>query len=215
MRLPTLPIIGWMRDYDRAWLRLDVLAGITVLALLVPEGMAYAQLAGMPPQAAFYAAPIGLLAYAILGTSRQLVLGACLKFPVLSRGGANSTVSALASGAITTTGPPPAPPRRPAPGAVGAAVAGAFEGAAPAVGVGASTGSAPSTVIVAATAAQSTRAICLSFIWFASWGSVRLNIVETLAQGKSIDRKDVAMSSEDFWFLARLQRKRRFEKPCN
>ncbi len=69
-----LPILNWLPFYERAWLRGDVLAGLTVLALLIPEGMAYAEIAGMPPQTAFYAAPIGLLLYAIFGTSRQLVV---------------------------------------------------------------------------------------------------------------------------------------------
>ena len=69
-----LPILAWLPKYQRAWLRTDLIAGLTVVALLIPEGMAYAQIAGVPPQAAFYAAPIGLLAFAIFGTSRQLVV---------------------------------------------------------------------------------------------------------------------------------------------
>lgn len=69
-----LPIFGWLPKYQRTWLRTDLIAGLTVVALLIPEGMAYAQIAGMPPQTAFYAAPIGLLAFAIFGTSRQLVV---------------------------------------------------------------------------------------------------------------------------------------------
>ena len=69
-----LPILTWLPKYDRSWLRLDLIAGLTIVALLVPEGMAYAQIAGVPPQTAFYAAPIGLLAFAIFGTSRQLVV---------------------------------------------------------------------------------------------------------------------------------------------
>lgn len=69
-----LPILTWLPSYQRAWLRPDLIAGLTVVALLIPEGMAYAQIAGMPPQTAFYAAPIGLLAFAIFGTSRQLVV---------------------------------------------------------------------------------------------------------------------------------------------
>jgi high affinity sulfate transporter 1 len=60
--------------YDRSWLRGDIIAGITVVALLVPEGMAYAELAGMPPETIFYAAPAALVLYAIFGTSRQLVV---------------------------------------------------------------------------------------------------------------------------------------------
>ncbi len=69
-----LPILRWLPKYERTWLRTDLIAGLTVVALLIPEGMAYAQIAGMPPQTAFYAAPIGLLAFAIFGTSRQLVV---------------------------------------------------------------------------------------------------------------------------------------------
>lgn len=69
-----LPILSWLPRYDRSWLRPDVIAGITVVALLVPEGMAYAELAGMPPETIFYAAPAALLLYAIFGTSRQLVV---------------------------------------------------------------------------------------------------------------------------------------------
>lgn len=42
------PILGWLPKYDRSWLRSDLIAGLTVMALLVPEGMAYAELAGMP-----------------------------------------------------------------------------------------------------------------------------------------------------------------------
>ena len=69
-----IPILAWLPQYQRAWLRPDFIAGLTIMALLVPEGMAYAELAGMPPQTVFYAAPIGLLLYAIFGTSRQLVI---------------------------------------------------------------------------------------------------------------------------------------------
>ena len=69
-----LPILSWLPKYDRSWLRTDIIAGITVTALLVPEGMAYAELAGMPPETIFYAAPAALLLYAIFGTSRQLVV---------------------------------------------------------------------------------------------------------------------------------------------
>ena len=68
------PILGWLPNYNRAWLRPDILAGITIVALLVPEGMAYAELAGMPPETSFYAAPAALLLYTIFGTSHQLVV---------------------------------------------------------------------------------------------------------------------------------------------
>jgi high affinity sulfate transporter 1 len=69
-----IPILAWLPKYQSKWLQPDIIAGLTIMALLVPEGMAYAQLAGMPPQTVFYAAPIGLVLYAIFGTSRQLVI---------------------------------------------------------------------------------------------------------------------------------------------
>jgi MFS superfamily sulfate permease-like transporter len=78
-----LPILGWLPQYRSKWLRLDFIAGLTIMALLVPEGMAYAQLAGVPPQAAFYAAPAGLILYAIFGTSRQLVVAVSSAVSVL------------------------------------------------------------------------------------------------------------------------------------
>jgi high affinity sulfate transporter 1 len=86
------PILGWLPGYNRKWLRTDLIAGITVTALLVPEGMAYAELAGMPPETIFYAAPAALLLYAIFGTSRQLVVVVSSVQAVMSY----SIVSALA-----------------------------------------------------------------------------------------------------------------------
>jgi MFS superfamily sulfate permease-like transporter len=79
-----IPILTWLPHYQSKWLRLDFIAGLTIMALLVPEGMAYAQLAGMPPQAAFYAAPAGLILYAIFGTSRQLVVAVSSAVAVMS-----------------------------------------------------------------------------------------------------------------------------------
>ena len=62
-------------------------------AILVPEGMAYAELAGMPPETAFYAAPIALLAYAALGSSRQLVVAVSSAIAIMSA----ATISGLAA----------------------------------------------------------------------------------------------------------------------
>ena len=78
-----LPVLSWLPHYQRQLLRPDLIAGLTIMALLVPEGMAYAQLAGVPPQAAFYAAPAGLILYAIFGTSRHLVVAVSSAVSVL------------------------------------------------------------------------------------------------------------------------------------
>ena len=79
-----VPILRWLGEYDSGWLRADLIAGLTIMALLVPEGMAYAELAGVGPEAAFYAAPIGLLLYAVFGTSRQLVVAVSSAIAVMS-----------------------------------------------------------------------------------------------------------------------------------
>lgn len=79
-----VPAVGWLKEYQPGWLRYDVIAGLTIVALLVPEGMAYAQIAGVPPETAFYAAPAGLALYALLGTSRQLVVAVSSAIAILS-----------------------------------------------------------------------------------------------------------------------------------
>ncbi len=78
------PVFDWLRGYQASWLRFDVIAGLTVCAILVPEGMAYAELAGVPPEYAFYAAPAALLAYAALGSSRQLVVAVSSAIAIMS-----------------------------------------------------------------------------------------------------------------------------------
>ena len=69
------PVVEWVRSYNKNWLRPDILAGITVVAFTIPEAIAYASLAGLPPEAGLYSAMIGLLVYVIFGTSRQLSMG--------------------------------------------------------------------------------------------------------------------------------------------
>ena len=61
---------GWIRGYERGWLRGDLLAGVTVTAYLIPQVMAYAEVAGVPPEAALWAVIGGLTVYVVLGSSR-------------------------------------------------------------------------------------------------------------------------------------------------
>jgi sulfate permease, SulP family len=70
-----LPVFRWTADYRRAWLRGDLVAGLTVWAVLVPEALAYASIAGVSPVVGLYAAPGALLLYAAFGSSRHLVVG--------------------------------------------------------------------------------------------------------------------------------------------
>lgn len=69
------PILDWAPQYRRTDLQGDVAAGVTVAAMLVPQAMAYALLAGLPPAVGLYAATLPVLAYAVFGTSRQLAVG--------------------------------------------------------------------------------------------------------------------------------------------
>jgi sulfate permease, SulP family len=69
------PILSWAPNYDRRDLRSDLAAGLTIGAMLVPQGMAYAMLAGLPPEIGLYASILPVLVYAIFGTSRQLAVG--------------------------------------------------------------------------------------------------------------------------------------------
>lgn len=69
------PILKWGKSYNKKFLRLDVIAGITVGAITIPEAIAYSSLAGLPPQAGLYAAFAALLVYFIFGTSNQLSIG--------------------------------------------------------------------------------------------------------------------------------------------
>ena len=70
-----VPGIAAARTYERAWLSKDVVAGLVLTALLVPQGMAYAELAGLPAITGLYTSIMCLLAYAVFGPSRILVLG--------------------------------------------------------------------------------------------------------------------------------------------
>ena len=70
-----VPGIALVTRYQRAWLAKDVVAGLVLSALLVPQGMAYAELAGLPPVTGLYTSILCLIGYAIFGPSRVLVLG--------------------------------------------------------------------------------------------------------------------------------------------
>lgn len=87
-----LPIVGWLRDYDRSWLRGDVIAGVTVAALIVPKNLGYAGIAGVPLQNGLYAAAAGAVLYAIFGTCRQISMGP------------SSGLAAVAASAVATAG---------------------------------------------------------------------------------------------------------------
>jgi SulP family sulfate permease len=69
------PILSWLHRYEASWLRPDLVAGITLAAYAIPVSLAYAALAGLPPEMGLYCYLVGGLGYALLGTSRQLAIG--------------------------------------------------------------------------------------------------------------------------------------------
>src|SRR5919204_2001378 len=75
MASPSLPGVRALAGYRRSWLRRDAVAGIVLTTLLVPQGMAYAELAGLPAITGLYTSVLCLIGYALFGPSRILVLG--------------------------------------------------------------------------------------------------------------------------------------------
>ena len=69
------PILSWLPGYKKEWLSGDISAGLTVGVMLIPQGMAYAMIAGVPPIYGLYASTFPLIIYALFGTSRQLAVG--------------------------------------------------------------------------------------------------------------------------------------------
>jgi high affinity sulfate transporter 1 len=98
-----IPIVSWLPDYDRSWLAFDVMAGLTLWGLVVPEAMAYAGIAGLPPQAGLYTLVASLLLYALLGTSRHLSVGGTSATAALL---ASSVVAALVASASAAQSDP-------------------------------------------------------------------------------------------------------------
>ena len=82
-----LPIITWAPSYQKGWLRPDLMAGLTLAAFTIPEALAYAELAGLPPQAGLYASMLPPILYMFFGTSRQLVIGPTAAISVLLASG--------------------------------------------------------------------------------------------------------------------------------
>jgi high affinity sulfate transporter 1 len=92
--LRRVPAANWLAEYRAAWLPRDVIAGVTLAAYAIPVSLAYATLAGLPPQVGVYGYLLGGLGYALLGTSRQLAIGPTSAISLMIAG----TVGAMAQG---------------------------------------------------------------------------------------------------------------------
>jgi SulP family sulfate permease len=106
-----VPILSWLPAYKPAWLTKDLVAGFTIWGLLIPEMIAYASLAGLPPQAGLYTLLASLALYAIFGTSKQLVVAGTSASAVLVFSAVTalhpkdaSTYATLGAGLIILTG---------------------------------------------------------------------------------------------------------------
>ncbi len=89
-----LPPLRWGRAYTRDDLRGDLQGGLTTAVMLIPQGMAYAMLAGLPPIVGLYASLVPLIIYALLGTSRQLAVGPVAMVSLLVASGVGGLVEA-------------------------------------------------------------------------------------------------------------------------
>src|SRR5271170_5119683 len=89
-----LPAARWLTEYRAAWIPGDVIAGVTLAAYAIPVSLAYAGLAGLPPQVGVYGYLLGGLGYALLGSSRQLAIGPTSAISLMIAG----TVGAMADG---------------------------------------------------------------------------------------------------------------------
>jgi high affinity sulfate transporter 1 len=98
-----IPILSWLPRYQRSWLAVDVIAGLTLWGLVVPEAMAYAGIAGLPPQAGLYTLLAALLVYAVFGTSRHLVVQATSATAALL---ASTVTAALVASAAAVSSDP-------------------------------------------------------------------------------------------------------------
>ena len=106
-----IPLIGWITTYQRAWLRDDVVSGVVVGLIMIPVAMAYAQMAGVPPQNGLYSAIIGMALYAIFATSRHMKITTSSTMSIMSiavvaplAGGDTVTFIALSSALAITVG---------------------------------------------------------------------------------------------------------------
>ncbi len=82
-----IPALDWLPNYDKKWLSGDLSAGLTVGVMLIPQGMAYAMLAGLEPIHGLYAVTVPLMLYALFGTSRQLAVGPVAMVALLTASG--------------------------------------------------------------------------------------------------------------------------------
>jgi sulfate transporter 4 len=103
----VLPCLGWLRTYNvRGWIVSDLMAGVSVAAMVIPQGMSYANLAGLPQVYGLYGAFVPCLVYAALGSSRQLAVGPVAVTSTLLGNGLDSLFSSNGTSPCIAPGDP-------------------------------------------------------------------------------------------------------------
>jgi len=87
-----IPVLEWAHDYQKAWIKPDVIAGVTAAAVVLPKAMAYATVAGLPVQVGLYTAFVPMVIYACFGTSRPLSVSTSATLAILTAAAANEVV---------------------------------------------------------------------------------------------------------------------------
>jgi SulP family sulfate permease len=108
-----VPALGWLGRYQGSWLRGDLVAGLTTAAVVIPQAMAYATIAGLPVQVGLYVATVPMLVYALAGTSRPLSVSTTSTLAALTAAAvAAAAASAFAGSRASAPGEerPPGPP---------------------------------------------------------------------------------------------------------
>ena len=98
------PIPDWARQYDQAQFGADLLAAVIVTIMLIPQSLAYAMLAGLPPESGLYASILPLAGYAVFGSSRTLAVGPVAVVSLMTASAVAPVVAAGLADAVTAAG---------------------------------------------------------------------------------------------------------------
>ena len=99
-----IPAIQWLRHYSKAWLQPDIMAGLTTAAVVIPNAMAYAAIAGLPLQVGLYTVLVPIVVYALLGTSRPLSVSTSSTIAILTAAELGAAVPGGAAAELAAAG---------------------------------------------------------------------------------------------------------------
>src|SRR5262245_36246201 len=97
-----VPAATWLRQYNRPWLKADILTDLTTSAVVIPKTMAYATIAGLPVQIGLYTALVPMTVYALLGTSRVLSVSTTTTLSILCASAVEKAIPGADSATLIT-----------------------------------------------------------------------------------------------------------------